>query len=154
MHLGESPETLIPSTHRGLSDGHSQAPAGPVKQKTGSFTAQGGRDTFPFSAWTGALALAAPRLRGLVRKCHQAAMVVAGQHERRRHTMTDTTTNTTPKAPTHVAYQVRDTKGGKSFWTRIGSAWSHGDGRGFNIQIEAVPLDGRITLRVASEKKE
>ena len=70
--------------------------------------------------------------------------------------MSNTTTeSTTSKSPTHVAYQVRDRgEGKKSFWTRIGSAWAHGDGKGFNIQIETVPLDGRITLRVASEKKE
>ena len=57
-------------------------------------------------------------------------------------------------APSHVASQVRDREGGKSFWTRIGSAWPHADGNGFNIQIEVVPLDGRITLRVATEKKD
>jgi hypothetical protein len=37
-------------------------------------------------------------------------------------------------------------------WIRIGSAWAHTDGNGFNIQLETVPLDGRIPLRVASEK--
>ncbi len=67
--------------------------------------------------------------------------------------MTDTNTQPTSKAPSHVAYQVRERKGGNSFWTRIGSAWPHADGKGFNIQIETVPLDGRITLRVATEKK-
>lgn len=61
---------------------------------------------------------------------------------------------TTSKAPTHIAYQVKDREGTKGFWTRIGAAWAHGDGQGFNIQIEAVPLDGRITLRIASEKTE
>ncbi|MEZ6064129.1 MAG: hypothetical protein R3B90_00125 [Planctomycetaceae bacterium] len=45
-------------------------------------------------------------------------------------------------------------RGKKGFWTRIGSAWAHADGSGFNIQLECIPLDGRITLRVASEKKE
>ena len=58
------------------------------------------------------------------------------------------------KTPTHVAYHVRKREGGKGFWTRIGSAWAHKDGNGFNIQIETVPLDGRITLRVASEKNQ
>ncbi|HZZ80807.1 MAG TPA: hypothetical protein VFE62_20055 [Gemmataceae bacterium] len=58
------------------------------------------------------------------------------------------------KSPTHIAYQVRDREGQKSFWTRIGVAWTHNDGKGFNIQLEVVPLDGRISLRVASEKKE
>ena len=67
--------------------------------------------------------------------------------------MTDSTNNQpASKTPSHVAYQVRDRDGQKGFWTRIGSAWAHGDGKGFNIQIETVPLDGRITLRVASEK--
>lgn len=70
--------------------------------------------------------------------------------------MSDTNTNKTSgsKAPSHVAYQVRDREGGKSFWTRIGSAWAHADGNGFNVQLECVPLDGRITLRVATEKKD
>jgi hypothetical protein len=57
------------------------------------------------------------------------------------------------KAPSHIAYQVRDREGKKSFWTRIGTAWQHADGKGFNVQLEAVPLDGRVTLRVASERK-
>ena len=70
--------------------------------------------------------------------------------------MSDTKPNegTTSKTPSHIAYQVRDREGKKGFWTRIGSAWAHADGQGFNIQLEVVPLDGRITLRVASEKKE
>jgi hypothetical protein len=58
------------------------------------------------------------------------------------------------KSPTHVAYQVRDREGSKSFWTRIGAAWAHADGKGFTVQLEAVPLDGRVTLRVATEKTE
>lgn len=58
------------------------------------------------------------------------------------------------KAPTHIAYHVRDVNDEKSFWTRIGSAWQHSDGHGFNIQIETVPLDGRIVLRSAADKKE
>jgi len=61
---------------------------------------------------------------------------------------------TATKVPSHVAYQVRDREGKKSYWTRIGSAWAHADGKGFNIQLETVPLDGRITLRVATEKKD
>ncbi|MGD9790587.1 MAG: hypothetical protein AB7Q00_12700 [Phycisphaerales bacterium] len=66
-------------------------------------------------------------------------------------------TNTTSKAPSHAVYHVRDIGQGenkKSFWTRVGSAWAHNDGQGFNVQVEMVPLDGRLTLRVASEKKD
>jgi hypothetical protein len=69
--------------------------------------------------------------------------------------MSDSKNNeTVPKAPSHVAYQVRDREGQKGFWTRIGSVWPHADDKGFNVQPDVVPLDGRITLRVASEKKE
>lgn len=70
--------------------------------------------------------------------------------------MTDTKTTQTasPKAPSHVAYMVREREGKKAIWTRLGAAWPHADGKGFNVQFEAPPLDGRLTLRVASEKKE
>ena len=67
--------------------------------------------------------------------------------------MTDTQKQTTAsKSPSHIAYQVRDREGQKGIFTRIGAAWPHKDGKGFNVQIEFVPLDGRITLRVPSEK--
>ena len=71
--------------------------------------------------------------------------------------MTDTKTNDNAgsKAPTHIAYSVRDREGKKAFWTRIGSAWAHGDGKGFNIQLDGlVPLDGRISCRLATDKKD
>ena len=67
---------------------------------------------------------------------------------------TNQTTESTAKAPTHITYTVRDREGKKGFWTRIGSVWPHADGAGFTVQLDAIPLDGRITLRVASEKKE
>lgn len=71
--------------------------------------------------------------------------------------MTDTTEtsgSTASKQPTHVAYHVRDGRnGGKGFWTKIGAAWMHKDGKGFNLELDAFPLDGRITLRVPSDEK-
>ena len=71
------------------------------------------------------------------------------------YAMTDT--NNSPSAskkPTHTAYQVRDRGDGqKGFWTRIGSAWAHGDGRGFNIQLECLPLDGRVRLRDVTDQR-
>ncbi len=67
---------------------------------------------------------------------------------------TNTTAAATTKAPTHVAYQVKNRDGQKAFWTRIGSAWAHSDGAGFNIQLDAYPIDGKITLRVPAEKDE
>jgi hypothetical protein len=63
-------------------------------------------------------------------------------------------TSNTSKAPSHIAYQVREREGKDSIWTRIGAAWVHKDGKGFSIQIDAVPLDGRISLRLPTEKKD
>ncbi len=66
--------------------------------------------------------------------------------------MSTTETETTSgKAPTHIAYQVRD-NGQKGFWTRIGAAWAHADGKGFNIRLDSVPLDGKVSLRLPSEE--
>ena len=59
--------------------------------------------------------------------------------------------------PTHNAYQVRNFKSGgkdRSSWTKIGSAWAHDDGQGFNIRLTALPIDGNVTLRTVKEKKQ
>jgi hypothetical protein len=67
---------------------------------------------------------------------------------------TNTNAATTTKAPTHVAYQVKNRDGKKAIWTRIGSAWAHSDGEGFNIQLDANPVDGKLTLRTRTEKED
>ena len=69
--------------------------------------------------------------------------------------MTDHNQNpATSRKPTQGAYHVREGKAGEGFWTRIGSAWPHQDGEGFNIQLDGlVPLDGRITLRILTDKR-
>ena len=63
-------------------------------------------------------------------------------------------TESTSKSPSHIAYQVRDREGQKGIWTRIGAAWPQKDGKGFNIQLDAIPLDGHIALRIATDKKD
>lgn len=69
--------------------------------------------------------------------------------------MTDTFNKpATSKTLSHFAYQVREREGGKSIWTPIGRVVRHADDKGFTVYTDAVPLDGRITLRVASEKKD
>ena len=51
------------------------------------------------------------------------------------------------KKPTLIAYTVKDRgEGQKAIWTRIGAAWPHGSGNGLSIQLDAMPLDGRIVL--------
>ena len=48
------------------------------------------------------------------------------------------------------AYTVQefDTGNGQKArsWTRIGVAFPHKDGTGFNVELNALPLDGRIVL--------
>jgi hypothetical protein len=66
---------------------------------------------------------------------------------------TTTQSNPKPNAPSHAVYHVRDREIGKGFWTRVGSAWAHADGKGFNVQVDCAPLDGRLTLRIATETK-
>lgn len=65
--------------------------------------------------------------------------------------MTEQTT--TSKTPTHIAYHVRET-GEQSYWDRIGVAWAHNDGEGFNLELACTPVDGRVTLRVRKDKPE
>ena len=50
--------------------------------------------------------------------------------------------------PTHRVYAVKKTGGEKSFWTEIGAAWSHQDGKGFNVKLDYLPLNGaEIVIR-------
>ena len=53
--------------------------------------------------------------------------------------------------PTMKAFVVEDKEEGseeKPFWTRVGSAWPHGDGKGLNVQLASgVSVSGRLVLR-------
>ena len=66
--------------------------------------------------------------------------------------MTTDTKKTKSAKPAYIAYQVRDGKTDKGFFTRIGVAFPHSDGQGFNVLLDAIPLDGKIALRTPSEK--
>jgi hypothetical protein len=62
----------------------------------------------------------------------------------------------TPNKPTHYAYVVRERESGEkksSMWLICGAAWLHKDGRGMNLELESVPISGRIVLRAANEKR-
>jgi hypothetical protein len=54
---------------------------------------------------------------------------------------------TTNKRPSHRVYAV--TKNGeRNFWQPIGAAWAHGDGEGFNLKLDYLPLNGaEIVIR-------
>lgn len=55
--------------------------------------------------------------------------------------------------PSHGVFVVEG-EGEKAFWTKVGCAWAHNDGNGFNVTLSAVPLSGRIVLRTRTEKEE
>ena len=67
--------------------------------------------------------------------------------------MSDTKIDHSKKQPKYIAYHVRQGKDGeKGFWTRIGVAWTSRDEKGFVIQLNAIPLDGKIILRLPDSK--
>lgn len=59
------------------------------------------------------------------------------------------------KAPAFIAWHVAEKSDSKSFWTRIGAAWEHEDGKGFTADIVLVPVgSGRIVFRTPNEATE
>ena len=50
------------------------------------------------------------------------------------------------RKPTHAVYAVEG-DGDKARWTKIGAAWGHHDGDGFNISLDCLPLNGRLVVR-------
>ena len=54
--------------------------------------------------------------------------------------------------PSHIAFSVREGEEGKAYFNRIGSAFPHKDGQGFNVMLDATPVDGRVTLRTPKER--
>ena len=52
-----------------------------------------------------------------------------------------------PNTPTHRAYSVIKRDGQDDYWLNLGLAFPHKDGLGFNIVLQAYPLDGKVVLR-------
>jgi hypothetical protein len=53
--------------------------------------------------------------------------------------------------PTHRLYRVIG-EGESATWTPIGAAWPNKDGKGFSLTCDAVPLQGRLILRLITER--
>jgi hypothetical protein len=49
--------------------------------------------------------------------------------------------------PTYQAYTVVKREGADDFWLNIGAAFMHQDGDGFNVVLQALPINGKIVLR-------
>jgi hypothetical protein len=57
-----------------------------------------------------------------------------------------------PSTPTHRVYTVIRREGQDDYWLNIGLAFPHKDGSGFNIVLQALPLDGKIVCREITEE--
>ena len=49
--------------------------------------------------------------------------------------------------PSYQAYTVVKREGQDDFWLNIGAAFMHQDGDGYNILLQALPINGKIVLR-------
>ena len=59
-----------------------------------------------------------------------------------------------PRQPTHRAYSVIRREGQDDYWLNIGLVFPHKDNGGFNIMLQAFPLDGKIVCREITEGEE
>ena len=58
------------------------------------------------------------------------------------------------RAPSHRAYIVLK-NGEKSYWRQIGAAWKHGDGDGFSLKLDCLPIGGAdIVVRSVNARPE
>ncbi len=61
--------------------------------------------------------------------------------------------NTANKKPSHFIYTVRE--GGENstdYWTKIGVAFEHNDNKGFSLLLDAMPFDGKLSIRKPEPK--
>ena len=54
-------------------------------------------------------------------------------------------TNTASNKPTYRVFAVTK-RGEKKRWQEIGAAWAHKDGKGFNLTLDYLPLNGAETV--------
>ena len=55
------------------------------------------------------------------------------------------------------AYTVREFErngAAEHDWMRVGVAFLHEDGKGFNLSLHAVPVDGKVVLRLHEPKED
>jgi len=57
--------------------------------------------------------------------------------------------------PNLYAYAVEDApRGKKAYWTRIGRLFAHKDGKGYDVVLNALPINGRIVVRQEEAREE
>jgi hypothetical protein len=58
-----------------------------------------------------------------------------------------------PQQPTHRAYSVIKREGQDDYWLNLGLAFPHKDGKGLNIMLQAIPLDGKVVCREIADEE-
>lgn len=58
------------------------------------------------------------------------------------------------KPPAFRAYSVIKREGREDYWLNLGIAYPHDDNQGYNLLLQALPLDGKIVLRVYKDEEE
>lgn len=99
-----------------------------------------------FAALTRVVLDAFPFPFGLVDRCNEELQTRKEIHMTRS---TSPATNPESKLPEFHAWHVTN-KGDDSFWTKVGAAWPHRDGKGLSLQLDVMPMNGRIVLRQPS----
>lgn len=61
---------------------------------------------------------------------------------------TEASANGTDRYDVLVVEKYEDEAGAeKSLWTRIGAAFPHKDGQGLNVELKAIPVNGKLVIR-------
>jgi hypothetical protein len=58
----------------------------------------------------------------------------------------------TSQQPAFRAFTVVKREGQDDFWLPIGAAFPHQDGEGYNLVLQALPIDGRVVLRTPKDE--
>ena len=56
--------------------------------------------------------------------------------------------------PAFRAYTVIKRDGKEDYWLNLGVAFPHEDGEGFNVLLQALPIDGKLVLRTYQDEEE
>jgi hypothetical protein len=56
--------------------------------------------------------------------------------------------------PAYRVYSVIKREGKEDFWLNLGIAFPHEDGEGFNILLQALPIDAKLVLRSYKENEQ
>lgn len=56
--------------------------------------------------------------------------------------------------PVYQAYTVVKREGQDDYWLNIGAAFTHADGKGLNVLLQALPINGKLVLRPPKDNSE